>query len=250
MYRVFDSLDELVQIVETARGVPMSGSCMIARSATLDLLDDIREAFPAELKDAGAVLRQRDDLLGDAQEKAEAMLAEAKAEHDRLIGAAHDEAERLLSEATHKHDQLRDSARAEHEHLVTEGRSEYDRLVGAGQRQYEQLVSDGRAEHDRLITATTVHQGAVAAADEIRSGAMSEAAQIKARAAADAEAMRQESWDAAERMRGEAAAYVDERLAALGELMTRTLRSVEKGRASLRNGGAPERIGPDAAQMH
>jgi len=60
---------------------------MVGRSATLDLLDDIREAFPTELKDAGTVLRQRDDLLADAHERAQAMLADAKAEHDRLIGA-------------------------------------------------------------------------------------------------------------------------------------------------------------------
>ncbi|HEX3814333.1 MAG TPA: DivIVA domain-containing protein [Mycobacteriales bacterium] len=243
MYRVFDSLDELVQVVETARGVPMSGSCMVTRSTTLDLLDDIREAFPAELKDAGAVLQQRDELLAEAQQRAHAMLSEAKAEHDRLIARAREEAERTVAEATAQHDQLRGAGRSEHEHLVTEGRAEYDRLTMAGQRQHEQLVGDGQAEHDRLVAGTTIHQSAVAAADQIRSEALSQAADIKAQAHSEAEDMRQEGWEAAERMRSEATAYVDERLASMGDLMTKTLRSVENGRAALRTGGAPERLG-------
>src|SRR5258707_477131 len=54
MYRVFEALDELVTIVEEARGVPMTGSCVVPRGDVLELLDDVRDALPGEVDDAHA----------------------------------------------------------------------------------------------------------------------------------------------------------------------------------------------------
>ena len=44
MYRVFEALDELVTIVEEARGLPMTASCVVPRGDVLELLDDVRDA--------------------------------------------------------------------------------------------------------------------------------------------------------------------------------------------------------------
>lgn len=46
MYRVFETLDELVQTVEEAYGVPMTANCMVPRRDVLVLLDELRNAFP------------------------------------------------------------------------------------------------------------------------------------------------------------------------------------------------------------
>ena len=48
MYRVFESLDELVQTVEQAYGVPMTSNCMVPRNEMLALLDDLRNAQIAQ----------------------------------------------------------------------------------------------------------------------------------------------------------------------------------------------------------
>ena len=66
MYRVFEALDELVTIVEEARGVPMTSSCVVPRGDVLELLDDVRDALPAEVDDAQDVLDKRDDLIHGA----------------------------------------------------------------------------------------------------------------------------------------------------------------------------------------
>ncbi|MDT7576891.1 MAG: hypothetical protein QOH17_3224, partial [Pseudonocardiales bacterium] len=71
MYRVFESLDALVTVVEEARGVPMTGNCVVPRGDVLVLLDDIREALPGELDDAQDVLDRRDELVDDATQEAE-----------------------------------------------------------------------------------------------------------------------------------------------------------------------------------
>ena len=66
MYRVFEALDELVTIVEEARGLPMTASCVVPRGDVLELLDDVRDALPGEVDDAQDVLDHRDQMIGDA----------------------------------------------------------------------------------------------------------------------------------------------------------------------------------------
>ena len=58
--RVDELLTELVELVETARTVPMSSSCVVPREHVLDLLDDLREVLPPEMVEARALLAQRD----------------------------------------------------------------------------------------------------------------------------------------------------------------------------------------------
>ncbi len=80
MYRVFEALDELVTTVEEARGVPMTSSCVVPRGDVLELLDDVRDAIPAELDDAQDVLDHRDELVDTAQREARREREEAHTE--------------------------------------------------------------------------------------------------------------------------------------------------------------------------
>ena len=99
MYRVFEALDELVTTLEEARGVPMTSSCVVPRGDVLELLDDIRDAIPAELDDAQDVLDHRDELVETARQESQRQRDEARAESDQLVTGARDEAARLVAEA-------------------------------------------------------------------------------------------------------------------------------------------------------
>ncbi|MEO9240058.1 MAG: hypothetical protein ABI418_18430, partial [Jatrophihabitantaceae bacterium] len=57
--QVDEVLTELVEMVETARTLPMSSSCVIGREKALDLLDALREVLPAELIEARRLVAQR-----------------------------------------------------------------------------------------------------------------------------------------------------------------------------------------------
>jgi len=71
MYRIYDTLDEIVTMIEQARGVPMSTSAMVPRDHVLDLLDELRDRLPDEVTQAKAVLDQRGDLLDAAQQESD-----------------------------------------------------------------------------------------------------------------------------------------------------------------------------------
>ena len=102
---VDEVLDRLSALVEQARAVPMSASCVVNRDEVLTLLDDARATLPSALARAERVLRERQSLLAGAEEQADDVVAQAHAEQARLLeatavfGRAQTEADRLLSAA-------------------------------------------------------------------------------------------------------------------------------------------------------
>ena len=201
VYRLYETVDELTTVIENARSVPMSGSCMVPRDHLLDLLDDLRESLPEDVRAAGAIVEQRTEILQQAQ---------AEAEH--LTGRTRAEAEQLLANARRQRDELIARAQADAEDLLADAEAEADRLIADGRAHREALIAEAVAEHERLITETEVYRGAVSRADE-----------LGAQTAADVA-----------RMRTEVDEYVDTRLADFGGMLERMLRSVEKARANLR----------------
>ena len=138
-------LDQLAALIESARAMPMSASCVVNRSEVMALLDELRGLLPAEITQARSVLAGKDDVLADGRREA-----------DRIIAAAREERLRMLSE---------------HEVFV-----------------------EAQAEADRLVVEATT----------------------------SAEAMRAEVDD-----------YVDGKLANFEIILSKTLTSVERGRAKL-----------------
>src|ERR1700712_5217707 len=94
--RADEVLTELVELVETARALPMSSSCVLPRERTLDLLDALREVLPPELAESRRIVAQRDRLLAEAAQRAEERLRDATEQAESLVTAAENRARELL----------------------------------------------------------------------------------------------------------------------------------------------------------
>jgi cell division septum initiation protein DivIVA len=212
VYRLYETVDELTTVIENARSVPMSGSCMVPRDHLLDLLDDLRESLPEDVQAAGAIVEQRTEILQQAQAEAERLTGRTRGETEQLLATAHRQRDDLLGTARRQRDELLARAQAQAEELLADAETEAERLIADGRAHREALIAEAVAEHERLITETEVYQGAVSRADEL--GA-------------------QTATDVA-RMRAEVDQYVDSRLADFGTTLERMLHSVESARATLR----------------
>jgi cell division septum initiation protein DivIVA len=223
VYRLYETVDELTTVIENARSVPMSGSCMVPRDHLLDLLDELRESLPEEVQQAGAIVEQRTEILQQAQAEAERLtgrtrseteqvIGTARRQRDELIGTARRQRDELIAEAQEQADQLLAEAEAEAEALVAEGRRRRDQLIADGEARRAELVAAGQDEHDRLVTETEVYRGAVSRADELGAQTVAEVT----------------------RMRAEVDEYVDSRLADFGNTLAHMVRSVDKARTNLR----------------
>ena len=147
-------------MVEEARGVPLSASCVLHRGEILEVLDGARAALPNDLEAARKILASRDSLIEEGRTSAEALIASAREEVSRMIeqtaivSAAREEAQNILDDAHLEADQEReevekyiDSRLATLEVIlnktsdaVARGR---ERLAGAGDKDVlSQLAND------------------------------------------------------------------------------------------------------------
>ena len=61
-----DSIEKLntaIAIVEEARGVPLSASCVVHRGEMLEILEGAREFLPADLSGAEDIIAKRDQII-------------------------------------------------------------------------------------------------------------------------------------------------------------------------------------------
>ncbi len=112
---LIERIDEMQVLVEEAKSVPLSSSAVINREEFLELLAQLKEEVPDEIRQARWLTRDRDELLARARKEAEKIIAEARGQRDRLLSrteivhAAKREAERLIEEANQR------GARIQHE---------------------------------------------------------------------------------------------------------------------------------------
>lgn len=103
-----DSIEKLttaISMVEEARGVPLSASCVLHRGEILEILDGARAALPNDLEAARKIIASRDALIEEGRLSSEALIASAREEVSRMIeqtaivSAAREEAQHILDDA-------------------------------------------------------------------------------------------------------------------------------------------------------
>ena len=102
-----DSIEKLIAaitMVEEARSVPLSASCVVHRGELLDLLDDVRTGLPQDFSTAKHLIASRDSILEEGHNSAEQLVAMAReeaarmVEQESIVQSARDEAQRILLE--------------------------------------------------------------------------------------------------------------------------------------------------------
>ncbi len=102
-----DSIEKLITaitMVEEARRVPLSASCVLHRGELLEVLDDARAALPVDLAAAQTLLAQKESVIEEGRVSAENLIAIAREEVARMVEqtaivqSARDEGKRILDD--------------------------------------------------------------------------------------------------------------------------------------------------------
>ena len=80
-----ERLDELTVLIEDAKAMPLSASCIVNRAQVLDLIEDIRDALPRSLSDADQLLAEREAVVAEGRLEAQRLIAEAREEQIRML---------------------------------------------------------------------------------------------------------------------------------------------------------------------
>ena len=100
-----EKLASAIKMVEEARGVPLSASCVVHRGEMLGVLDEAKAALPESFAKAESILANRDKVIDEGRMQAEQMVAMAREEASQLIEQtaimqqARDEAKNILAQA-------------------------------------------------------------------------------------------------------------------------------------------------------
>jgi cell division septum initiation protein DivIVA len=82
---VQERLDELAVLIEDAKAMPLSASCIVNRAQVLDLIGEIRQLLPESVHRADELLADREAVVQDGRREADRILERARADADRLV---------------------------------------------------------------------------------------------------------------------------------------------------------------------
>jgi cell division septum initiation protein DivIVA len=129
---VHAKLTETTELVESARAMPMSASCVVNRGDLLAMLADLEALLPDTISRAQEVLGDKQAVVDEGRREAEQIIASAKLERRRLI-----EATDVFAEASAEADRLIEEARSTAESM----RAEVEDYVDAKLANFEIVLS-------------------------------------------------------------------------------------------------------------
>ena len=82
---IYGLMNELEETLD--KGFPLLGYCftVVKKDTVTNILDKLYAALPDEIKEARALLRRKEELQYEAQQRAEKIIADAQAEANRLL---------------------------------------------------------------------------------------------------------------------------------------------------------------------
>lgn len=98
-------LQQLEDMIREAKSMPLSSSALLNREEILELVSQMREVLPEEIKQARWVVKDREELLTKARRDSQRIVEEADQEQLRMatreevVKRAEAEADRILAEA-------------------------------------------------------------------------------------------------------------------------------------------------------
>lgn len=110
-------LDMLYEMIDEAKNMPLSSEkCIIERDKALDLLDDIKGQYPAEVAEAKKLLNARAEYIASAKREAELIRKQAEEQarqivaEDGLLAQARQKGKEVLQTAEDRSRELRRAA--------------------------------------------------------------------------------------------------------------------------------------------
>lgn len=128
-------LNELDEVLEGATTLPLTSKCMVDADRIRDLIDDIRLNIPSEIKQARAVVADRNEILSMAKQEAEELIrkaeerAKALVDNDTIVRQANAKGMALLGEATQKATDMVNQANARASEILSQASTKASEML-------------------------------------------------------------------------------------------------------------------------
>lgn len=144
---ILDVLNELEELIEESTRVPLVGKVLVDDELILDMVDHIRTALPEEMRQAKAVVTEREKILEDAKNEAKRIVGEAREELSRMAGE-----DELVKQARMQANEVIEQARTLAREIKIGAYQFADELLTKGEENLETVLKQIRTAREELRT--------------------------------------------------------------------------------------------------
>lgn len=126
---ILDLIDALEELTVQSRRLPVGGNLVIDRKRILDLVDQLRLAIPADIRQAKQILEAREEIIRDAHNRSGEVIQEAekeraaKLDESAILREAQERSQKMLVDAEQRAQQTvseADQSATQHLQLAAE----------------------------------------------------------------------------------------------------------------------------------
>lgn len=153
-------LRRVIEIVESAPGIPMSASVRVNREELLELLDEVVERLPDELRSARWLLKEREEFMARTRRDAEELIEQARSQVAHMVQRAE-----VVKAAEARAREIVDEAEAASRRMRRETEDYCDQKLASFENvlaRIHKAVSQGRAK----LAAPSIEEAELADLDE------------------------------------------------------------------------------------
>jgi cell division septum initiation protein DivIVA len=138
-------IDRIEELVDNGRAVPLTGSKMVDPEKVYEIIDEIRAQFPDELKQARWIVKERQEMLEEAEKEANRILEEARdraqsiASEQEIVKLAEQQAAAIMDDARTKEREIRLGAEDYADEMLANLEVNLGKLLTAVQRGRDRL---------------------------------------------------------------------------------------------------------------
>ena len=138
-------IDRVEEIVDNARNVPFTSNKMVDPEKVYEIVDEIRAQFPDELKQARWIVKERQEMLEEAEKEANRILEEARdraqalANETEVVRLAEAQAADILDKARNQEREIRLGAEDYADEMLANLEVNLGKLLTAVQRGRDRL---------------------------------------------------------------------------------------------------------------
>jgi len=142
-----DLIEELIEIITSAKSMPLSSSAIVTRDEVLDLLEAVREELPEELRRARRLLKDHEELLVAAKREAADIVSDGRAQSERMVQRTE-----IVRQAEHRAVRIVEEAEAEARQMRHEAEDYVDQKLAGFEIVLDRTLKTVRAGRERLAS--------------------------------------------------------------------------------------------------
>jgi len=146
MDALLDYLDDIEEVLETSKRVPLTNKITVEKERIFDILNDIRLNLPDDIRSAQRILSDHDRIVADAQRKAQDILdaaeneAKTRTSNHEIFRRASDQASEVMENAKNDSRDLRLNAMDYADEKLAETEAQLKEYMTNLEQQHKKLM--------------------------------------------------------------------------------------------------------------